>query len=239
MTTTPGFGSGSSSFYRRPGVALAVAAISLAGSAVLTLTGPQVRGPVGEWPAWLGIAVDYLVTLGPLLAGALVAARLGGPALARALGIRFAPIDLLLGALVAIIVRAVVEVMTPTTGSLIPPFADADADRLAGTALAVIAAVLFAPVVEEVFFRGALQRALQALVGPGGVGATLAIAVSTAGFTLMHALPYGATVPVAALLPPILIGVGAGVLTVVTGRISAGLVTHVLFNLTGVVLLLV
>lgn len=239
MTTTPGFGPGSSSFYRRPGVALTVVAVALAVTVWLTVAWPDLRGPVGELPTGVGVVVDYVVVLGPLLLGAVAAARLGGPGIARALGLRVAPIDLLLGALVALIARAIVEVVAPTTGSLIPPLAETDADRITATAVAVLGAVLLAPVVEELFFRGALQRALHVLTGVGSVGAVLAIAVSTAAFTLLHVIPYGASVPAGALLTPILVGVGAGVLTVATGRIAAGITAHVLFNLAGVVLLLV
>lgn len=121
---------------------------------------------------------------------------------------------------------------------LAPALADTDADRIAGTVTAAAAAVLLAPIVEELFFSGALQRSVHALAGTGRGGAALAIAVSTVAFTLLHALPYGAAVPLAALAAPVVIGIGAGVLTAVTGRLAAALTLHLLFNLAGVVLLL-
>ncbi|MBM7829204.1 membrane protease YdiL (CAAX protease family) [Microbacterium aurum] len=109
-----------------------------------------------------------------------------------------------------------------------------------------IAVVLFAPIVEELFFRGAVQRALQALLTrparpllPSRAAAAVAIGVTTIAFVGLHAVPYGGAVPLGAVLAPLLVGVGAGVLTAATGRIAAGVVAHVLFNAAGIALLLV
>jgi len=258
MTKTPGENPGSSSFsgsapsraYARPGAALAIAAAAYA--VTIALSWPGVRPRVSAGPPWATTLVDAALLLGPLLAGALLAARLGGPAVARALGlysqdirgegIRFRPLDLLLGALVALVARATMEVASPTTGSLRPAFADSDADATAAVVVSVAVVVVLAPVIEELFFRGAVQRGLNALLGRSvtpRVAAVLAIAVSTVAFVMLHAVPYGAQVPLSVVLPPALIGVGAGVLTAVSGRITAGVVAHMLFNLAGVVLLIV
>lgn len=225
--------------YARPGVALAVVALAYAISVLLAW--PGLRQPDGALPGWVAVLLEATITLAPLLVGALLAARLGGPRVAAALGLRGRWIDLLLGAAVTLIARAVIELVVPTTGSL-RPLLDGDALSVAALVTTVVVLVLLAPIVEELFFRGALQRALQTLLG-GAVGArvaaVVAIAVTTLAFVLLHAVPYGADVPLGILLPPLLIGVGAGVLTSVTGRITAGLVAHVLLNLSGVVLLLV
>ena len=207
---------------------------------------PGVRPGLAGLPAWVATALDAIVLLAPLVAGALVAARAAGPAVARALGIRVTFVDLVLGVLVALVARAVVEIVTPTQGSLLSPFGDTDADQLAALAVSVVAVVLFAPIVEELFFRGAVQRALQALLTrparsllPSRAAAAVAIGVTTIAFVGLHAVPYGGAVPLGAVLAPLLVGVGAGVLTAATGRIAAGVVAHVLFNAAGIALLLV
>ncbi|MBD3756681.1 MAG: CPBP family intramembrane metalloprotease [Microbacterium sp.] len=204
---------------------------------------PGVLPGFAALPAWAATALDAVVVLAPLVAGALVAARAAGPAVARALGIRVTLIDLVLGVLVALVARAVVEIVTPTRGSLLSPFGDTDADQLA---VSIVAVVLFAPIVEELFFRGAVQRALQALLTrparpllPSRAAAAVAIGVTTIAFVGLHAVPDGGAVPLGAVLAPLLVGVGAGVLTAATGRIAAGVVAHVLFNAAGIALLLV
>lgn len=83
-----------------------------------------------------------------------------------------------------------------------------------------------------------MQRALHALLGRGVLPAVLAVAVTTAVFVLLHAVPYGAQVPLSIVLPPLLVGIGAGALTARTGRIGGGIVAHVLLNLSGILLLL-
>jgi len=205
---------------------------------------PGVRPGFAGLPAWVATALDAIVLLAPLVAGALVAARAAGPAVARALGIRVTLVDLVLGILVALVARAVVEIVTPTQGSLLSPFGDTDAGQLAALAVSIVAVVLFAPIVEELFFRGAVQRALQALLTHPArpllpSRAAAAIGVTTIAFVGLHAVPYGGAVPPGAVIAPLLVGVGAGVLTATTGRIAAGVVAHVLFNAAGIALLLV
>ncbi|WP_448236260.1 CPBP family glutamic-type intramembrane protease [Microbacterium paulum] len=220
------------------------------------LTAPGWRPVFSALPTWAGTLADAVVTLGPLLAAALLAARLAGPRIARALGLRVRPVDLLLGALGALVARALVEVIAPTTGSLRPALAGGTADATAAVAAAIVALVVLAPVAEELFFRGTVQRALEQLLGgvsggssggsSGGVSggassrvaAVVSIVLTTVAFVVLHALPYGADVPIAVVLPPLVVGLGAGALTAVTGRIAGGVVLHVLFNLAGVLLLL-
>lgn len=113
-----------------------------------------------------------------------------------------------------------------------PAVADTDADSIAGTVAAAAHAVLLAPSSRN--SSSAAPSSDRCTPSPAP-GAALAIAVSTVAFTLLHALPYGAAVPLAA---PVVIGIGAGVLTAVTGRLAAALTLHLLFNLAGVVLLL-
>lgn len=250
MTTTPGSGPGSSSvsgWFARPGLALAVLVAAFAVTAVGT-------GPVGESlvpraPEWAAVLVRTAVALLPLVVGSLVAARLAGPDVRPALGLRLRGVDLLLGLAVALIARAAVEIVTPTVGTLRSPLDDGSGgDATFALGLAIASLVVLAPLAEELFFRGAVQRALQSLLvpilsartrsGERGIAGGIAIGVTTVAFALLHAVPYGAGVPLAVLMPPLAVGIGAGILTLVTGRIGGALVAHLLFNLAGVLLLL-
>lgn len=226
----------------RPNLGLGLAAGFYLVAGVISIYWSRLLIWRGAWPLWLQALADVVGLLLVLAVGALVVARVAGPAVRRALGIHFSAIDLLRGLFVALIARAVVELVTPATGSLVPVFAETEFDRIATVIVIAVGSALLAPVVEELFFRGAVQRSVHQLGerGLGRVGAgVVAVVVTTALFVLLHALPYGAAVPVSVLLPPLLMGVGAGALVAVTGRLGGAIVAHVLFNGVGVVLALV
>jgi membrane protease YdiL (CAAX protease family) len=102
------------------------------------------------------------------------------------------------------------------------------ADKAGGfsTVLLVLLVVVAAPVVEEVVYRGLLQRSLR-----GRLGAAASFLVVAVLFTLVHLSPveYPGLFAVALVF-------GAGVL--VTGRLGWSLFAHAAFNLTGVVMVL-
>lgn len=233
---------GSAPAWARPNLGLALAAAFYLAAGLVSLNWSRITASSGTWPQWVQAVVDVVGLLVVLAVGAVVVARVAGPAVRRALGIHFAGIDLLLGLFVALIARATVELAVPATGSLWPAFAETEFDRIATVVVLGVGSALLAPVVEELFFRGAVQRIVHQL-GMRGLGKTVAgvvaVAVSTALFVLLHALPFGAAVPVAVLLPPLLMGIGAGTLVAVTGRLGGAIVAHVLFNAAGVVLALV
>lgn len=248
MSKTPGESSGSSSFaarpYSRPGRALLIAGVGLI-AAVLVLTAyPALRTNVSGAPggvlALLDIALINLPLVLAVLAAGVLATTVG---VARATGIHsFAGSDLLLGVSVALVVRGLVEVVTPTTGSLVGPLGAPD---VLATAVAIVGIVLVSPFVEEWFFRGLVLRAIvDALTGTRGiapsrllVGGT-AVVVSTGAFAALHFVTLGGAVPLSLLLGTVGVGVGCGILTVVTGRLGAALTAHVTFNALGVALLL-
>jgi membrane protease YdiL (CAAX protease family) len=245
MTTAPGENPGPSSSvapnddYARPAVALVV--VALAYAVVVLLGWPGVRGPIAGLPAWSSMLVEAAVSLTPLVIGALLAARLGGPRIARALGLRFRVVDVLLGALVALVARAVVELVVPTSGTLLPTLDGGAGDSVAIVVMAIVVLGVLAPVAEELYFRGAVQRALQSALRRAAsprVAGGIAVLLTTLAFVILHAVPYGTAVPVSVVLPPLLVGLGAGTLTAVTGRISGGMTAHILFNLAGLLLLL-
>jgi membrane protease YdiL (CAAX protease family) len=109
---------------------------------------------------------------------------------------------------------------------------DLDKHRDAGTViLFFVGAVIFAPLVEELLFRGVLLRGLLRKVEPA-----TAVLISAVIFALVHYLGDPNTLP----FLPALAGLGA-VLAVValrSGDLSASIFIHAGFNLTTTVLFL-
>ncbi|HEX2040378.1 MAG TPA: CPBP family intramembrane glutamic endopeptidase [Acidimicrobiales bacterium] len=93
-----------------------------------------------------------------------------------------------------------------------------------GRLLLFLLLVVAAPLVEELFFRGLLQRALVRRIGRPAP----AVAVAAAVFGLVH-------YDVAALLGLVAFGVVLGVLVVRTGRLGPAVVAHAAFNAVTVV----
>jgi membrane protease YdiL (CAAX protease family) len=96
--------------------------------------------------------------------------------------------------------------------------------------LGAVAVVVFAPVAEELLFRGLLLRGLLRRFG-----AAAAVLVSALTFAAVHVIDPSA----ASLLAPLaLVGVIAGVLAVRTGDLSRSILLHGGFNLLSAVLIL-
>lgn len=215
-----------------------VVAYFVAGFAVLLYA--AIAG-VEEGERTLGLAIVSLVGLWVGMVGAVVVAWRRqravepGATLRSEFGLSFRWSDLPVGAVVG---TASQLVMIPL---LYLPFTLRDehfGDRLEkpakeltdlahGPAFVVLAVMIGvgAPLVEELFFRGLLQRSLARRFGPG-----LAIALSAVAFGLVHYQPLQ-------LLGLVAFGVVLGVLAWRTGRLGPGIVTHVCFNLVTVILL--
>lgn len=97
-----------------------------------------------------------------------------------------------------------------------------DLGRGAGLALLALFIVVGAPLVEELFFRGLLQRAVDRRFGP-----RWAVAVSSVAFGITHFQPVQ-------LLGLVAFGVVLAVLAQRAGRLGPALVAHVAFNATSV-----
>jgi membrane protease YdiL (CAAX protease family) len=90
----------------------------------------------------------------------------------------------------------------------------------------VVVFVIGAPVVEELFFRGALQRALIRRLGP-----VPGIAITSVVFALLHLsghVSLGSAITLVAELTAF--GVVLSLLALRTGRLGAGIVAHAAFN---------
>ena len=150
-------------------------------------------------------------------------------------GLRFRPIDLI-GVPVGVLGQLVIVplVYIPLRAIWSDTFSKSEleqrardlADKASGWAivLLVIVVVIGAPLVEELVYRGLLQRSMSAALGvvPG-------LAIMSIWFALMHPTPveWPGLVLAGALF-------GAGL--ALTGRIGAGILTHAAFNATGLIL---
>lgn len=97
--------------------------------------------------------------------------------------------------------------------------------------------VLVSPVVEEFFFRGLLLVAVFAMLrkAAGRPAAGFAAAmVSTGVFVLLHAVD--GALPVAEAVPLVAVGLVCSLLVLLTGRIWGAVLVHVVYNLTGIAL---
>ncbi|WP_158251204.1 CPBP family intramembrane glutamic endopeptidase [Cryobacterium sp. Y11] len=179
----------------------------------------------------------YLCVWVPLLAAILVTAGRGGLAALR-LSIR--PIDLVWGLGVGLLARtgaSLIEIAgygsIGTTGA---SFGETVYDGwwLFG---ALVAPVLLAPVIEELFFRGLVLRAVYARVvmetSASRWAAPIAVGVSGLTFALMHLItiePASTVVVVVVGCSTLLFGLGAAFVSLLTGRIGGAIIAHVTFN---------
>lgn len=189
---------------------------------------------------WSLVVIDIGLVTVPLIGAVVIAAFLSQTPMLRATGMdHWMWTDALLGIGVAALARAAVELIAPTVGTLGGPFDVADADVGIARAASVLAAVLISPVVEEMFFRGLVQRALaDAMRRSGRVAASaLAILVSTIAFTGLHVAASPGAVTLTATIGTVGVGFGCGVATAVTGRLGAAVVAHTAFNASGAILL--
>lgn len=100
-----------------------------------------------------------------------------------------------------------------------------DLGRGAGIGLLAVCIVIGAPLVEELFFRGLLQRSAARRLGPAP-----AVAVSAVAFGIAHFQPVQ--------LPGLVaFGVVLAVLAQQAGRLGPSLVAHMAFNATTVIVL--
>lgn len=191
-------------------------------------------------PVLVAVAVLSVIGYGPALVWSLrVARRHGAGRWGSGLGVRARPIDLVWGPLVwlaAVVVQVAIAVVLIATGV---PFGsnvegiEETADGSGMVIALVITAVVMAPVVEEIVFRGVVQRALAsrwsiplAVVGQGIL------------FGLIHvdpALGLGNLGLVAILTG---VGITFGGSVALIGRITPAIIGHAIFNAVVVVVAL-
>jgi membrane protease YdiL (CAAX protease family) len=188
-------------------------------------------------PAWLRQLADLVVLSAPLVVATVIGVRVAAARrFTRAVLLGWRWTDIVLGLGTGLLMRALLELIAPTTGTLLAGFGDV---ALAGVVVLALGAAFVTPVVEELFFRGVVLAALLDVFEPVGraVAATAAVTLSSTLFAGMHVVAAGGILTWGALLSPLLVGVGCGILFAITRRLAASVVAHVVFNAIGVALL--
>jgi membrane protease YdiL (CAAX protease family) len=222
---------------QRTGLGVAAAGVVTAVVLVMGLNELFLRGVVHDRA--LGDLLSYLVVWLPLLAAALAFCFLvGSRSLGRDLGLRFRPLDLLWGLTLGLIARVMATVFElagygqmASGGAVL----DEPAHDLWWVFVVVLAPVVVSPVVEELFFRGLVLRAVSRAAADNGAtlrwALGIAVVVSAVTFALIHLIGVGSpTAAVVVGLSTLLFGLAAGTLAAVTGRLGGAIVAHVVFN---------
>lgn len=207
------------------------------GQAALDIVG-EVTGQVYDarpTPLWLVAILQAFLWLG-LLGAPLLAARTKGNGVVEDFGLRFRLIDVPVGLVIGVVSQLVLVpiVSLPWIALLGKDLDDLDdsareladkATQPVGVVLLVLIVVIGAPIVEELFFRGLLQRSLLRRVAP-----VLAVAISALVFGVTHfqLLQFPALVAFGAIL---------GFLALRTGRLGPSIVAHMAFNAVTVIAL--
>jgi len=209
------------------GMVVGLCLSSLFASGWLAATGDDKLGiggravsQVGLWTGLVGAAV-------------LAARRKGTGRVADDFGFRarWSDVGLGLGAAVAlqvVLVPLVALVLSPLLGrpEVSGPVQElVDSAGGASFALLVLTAVVCAPLVEELYFRGLLLRSLEHRFGTGW-----AIAGSSVLFGLAHPNDLSAAGVVLVMTSLAVLGMAFAVLTLRTGRLGPSIVAHATFN---------
>ncbi|MBF4570161.1 CPBP family intramembrane metalloprotease [Plantibacter sp. VKM Ac-2880] len=209
---------------------LVIASIGFVATVILVLAFPagvRIPGPFSPLSGYLLVWLPLLVTL--LVVGLTPRWRL----VTSAVRWSIRPIDLLWGAAAGFVLRIAVSSLEilfygglpATAGGAVPLDT---VDQVMFFIVALLAAVALAPIIEELFFRGLV---LPSVIGTLRGGRWIAVVISGLLFAILHLLVV-TTVAQAIVVGvgTLLVGLAAGSLAVVTGRLGPAIVTHVVFN---------
>jgi len=192
----------------------------------------------GDLQAPLTLIAGFVGLWIPLVGAAVVASRrFGTGSVARDLGARARSSDLLLGVGVGIaglVAASTVQFALSPFPRLLGSntgFIDEQKGTALGTVVIVVSTMIGAPLVEELFFRGLLQRSLFRL----GIGA---VAVQALVFGAIHADPSLGLGNVGVILGVGSFGLVQGAAARHFGRLGPCWLSHALFNATAVLPLL-
>jgi len=212
---------------------LAVLSAALIGVGIGVVGGGAASRIAAPW-APLASTVVLWAGLGAAIAFAFLRGRPAGL-------LRFRPTDLLWGLGLGIALRMMQGWVSGADAASFPSAVSLDGSLPSGWWLTdALPAGVIAPVVEEFFFRAVVLVAVYQLLrrGVGGVAAGMtALLVSAGGFVLLHA-----TAGVLTLSDGIqLFAVGAtcALVVLLTGRIWGAVLTHVVYNVTYLALVVV
>ena len=232
---------------RGPRWGLNDAAVGAIGAVILTLLASLALARGWGTDARLAEVLAYGVFWGPLF-GVVLAASLwrGSGSLGHDFGLRFRPLDLLWGLTIGLLARlaaSVIEIAgygrlgtgAATLGSAASPQVGSPGwwIWLAGVlVLGLLAPVVIAPFIEELFFRGLLLRAVQRVTDARpAVALAVAALVSASVFALLHVVGSGSIIETLVVgTGTFVFGLAAASVTAVTGRLGSAILAHVVFN---------
>ena len=209
---------------------LALALVSLGAAVLLASLVTTVWGS-----PWAAASATVLIWIGMLLPVVWAFAR------SRPVGLlRLRPLDLLYGLVLGALLRTSqgwIEGLGGMPAAFPTLLSVEGAPPAASVAMDVIAPIVVAPVVEELFFRGvvliALYTVLRRPFGPLTAALVAALA-STALFVLVHGITGAADV--SGVIALSMLGVVCALLVLLTGRIWGAVLVHVVYNGTYVAL---
>ena len=218
-------------------------ALATAGMAALVLWLESGNFPLFALGGNFALLLSYLVVWVPLLGACVIACYLyGSRSLRQDFGLRFTWMDILFGIGVGLLARGIASVIEISVFGRM---------TLGGVTLgeivyngwwvfgALLAPILMAPFVEELFFRGLVLRATQHAVAfvasrkswGERIAPAAAVAVSAVLFAALHLTE--TTTSSAAIVvgfSTLILGVGTGLIALYTGRIGGAMVAHAVFN---------
>lgn len=222
------------------GLLVANLAAAVVGAVILAATGYADEAADGVLPLTMIAVLQVPLWLG-YLGVPVWAARRKGHGVVRDFGLRMRPVDVPVGLAAGVGTQIVlipllyvgIFWLTDALGLDVDRDLSAAARELTdkatdpvGVVLLVLIVVVGAPIIEELFFRGLLLRAVEKRSGP-----TWALIVSSVVFGAVH-------LQLLQLPALTLIGVVLGWLTLRTGRLGPAIWAHVAFNGIATVLLL-
>lgn len=190
--------------------------------------------------------LSYAVVWAPLVAAIVTGlARTGSTSVRYRLAAGAKPIDIAWGIGGGLFARAFVllatVVVTGRTGLASQPSLDGGAHGWQAV-VAVLFAVVIGPAIEELFFRGYLQWAVESLgrlILSARAAAVMAAGVSAVLFAAMHValqtdMDVAATLTLA--IGTLVLGMVAGAIVAFTGRVTGAIAAHIVFNAIAVTL---
>ncbi|CAN5490661.1 hypothetical protein BH20ACT2_BH20ACT2_17750 [soil metagenome] len=204
------------------GLLVANVVAAIIGSAILAAAGAETTDDVS-----LGLVVALQTPLWVGLLAAVVYAGRKGAGIVEDFGARSKPSDIVSGGLAGGVTQIIVVPLLylpifwiigdRDVSAAARELTDKAVDPL-GVALLILVVAIAAPVVEELFYRGLLLRALERRIGGPG-----ALVVSSAVFGLVH-------LQLLQLPALIVAGLVFGVLVQRTGRLGPAVFAHMAFN---------
>ena len=192
-----------------------------------------------DWPLVVYIAISALLSYGPSIGWLWYVRGRWGSGRFGAVGWRFRWVDLAWGPItwaaaigVQILLAAAVLVFDIPLSSNVDSISDGDADRAYLVATA-IAAVIAAPIVEELVFRGLVLRGLLSRLGP-----VLAVGLQGVLFGVAHVDPARGVGNLGLAIVLSGVGIALGTTAYLTRRLGAVVIAHAIFNGVVVAILL-